>query len=67
MDIYMSLYMIQYSYSYFFISTLASSPSLGAKLCHIQWSLYVTGVGLTQRKDRDKTDKVLIVIFLYSL
>ena len=30
-------------------------------------SLYVTGVGLTQRKDRDKTHKVLIVIFLYFL
>ena len=34
-DIYMSSYMIQCSYSHFFISALASSPSLGTKLCHI--------------------------------
>ena len=30
-------------------------------------SLYTTGVGLTQRKDRDKTREVLIVTFLYLL
>ena len=35
MDIYVSSYMIQCSYSHFFISTLASRPLLGAKLCHI--------------------------------
>ena len=34
-DAYMSLYMIQCSYSHFFISALALSPSLGAKLCCI--------------------------------
>ena len=34
-DVYVSSYMIQCSYSHFFISALASSPTLGAKLCHI--------------------------------
>ena len=34
-DGYMSSYMIQCSYSHFFISALALSPTLGAKLCHI--------------------------------
>ena len=34
-DAYVSLYMIKCSYSHFFISALASSPLLGAKLCCI--------------------------------
>ena len=34
-DVYMSTYVIQCSYSHFFISALASSPTLGAKLCYI--------------------------------
>ena len=51
---YMSSYMMQCSYSHFFIS-LASSPTLGAKLCHI-WALYkLLGVGLNL-KERERQD-----------
>ena len=64
-DVYMSSYMIQCSYSHFFISALALSPSLGAKFMLHSGSLSATGVGLTQRKDRNKIHKVLFVIFLY--
>ena len=34
-DVYVSSYMIMCSYSHFFISALALSPTLGANLCHI--------------------------------
>ena len=34
-DVYVSSYIIQCSYSHFFISALALSPLFGAKLCHI--------------------------------
>ena len=52
-------YMIQYSNSHFFISALALSPTLGTKFMSHSVSVHVTRVGLTQRKDRDKTYKVL--------
>ena len=52
-------YMIQYSVSHFSVSALASSPTLGAKFLSHSVSVPVTRVGLTLRKDRDKTHKIL--------
>ena len=51
--------MSQCSISHFSIPALALSPSLGAKFMSHSVSVPVTRVGLTQRKDRDKTHKVL--------
>ena len=50
-------YMIRCSNNYFFISVLASSPTVGAKFMSHYVLVHVTRVGLTQRKDRDKTHK----------
>ena len=47
---YMSLYMIQCSYSHFFISALASSPSLDVKLCCILDLSMRVGVGLNSKE-----------------
>ena len=52
-------YMIPCSVSHFSISALALSPLFGAKFMSHSVSVPVTRVGLTQRKDRDKTHKVL--------
>ena len=65
-DVYMSSYMIQCSYSHFFISAFSLSL-IGYQFISHSGSLYATGVGLTWRKDRDKTHKVLVLTFLYLL
>ena len=52
-------YMIQCSVSHFSISALASRPTFGTKFMSHSVYVPVTRVGLTQRKDRDKTHKVL--------
>ena len=49
-DTYMSLYMIQCSYSHFFIPAVALSPLLGAKLCHILDLSTQLGVGLKSKE-----------------
>ena len=48
-----SSYMIQCSYSHFFISALALSPLLGAKLCWVLALFHVTGCKV---KLKGKTD-----------